>query len=135
SREDAGRTPVDFERYQTVYARMAGSVAAPTAGLHFTEFLLDKIRSSGVEVCFFTLHVGLGTFAPVKVETLEAHKMHRESYCVSEATARAINEAKSAGRRIIAAGTTTLRVVETLAQQNNGRVCAGKGATELFIYP
>ena len=135
SRKDAGRVPEDFERYQTVYARAGGSVAAPTAGLHFTESLLDKIRASGVEVCFVTLHVGLGTFAPVKVEALAAHKMHRESYSLTEATARTINEAKSAGHRIIAAGTTTLRVLESVGQQKGGRLTPGKGSTQVFIYP
>ncbi|HTL54842.1 MAG TPA: tRNA preQ1(34) S-adenosylmethionine ribosyltransferase-isomerase QueA [Candidatus Limnocylindrales bacterium] len=135
SRADAGRTPEDVERYQTIYARETGSVAAPTAGLHFTESLLAQTRSRGVEVCFLTLHLGLGTFAPVKVETLTAHKMHRESYSLSEATAGQINEAKSAGRRVVAVGTTTLRVLESVAQQNDGRLRGGKGTTQLFVYP
>jgi S-adenosylmethionine:tRNA ribosyltransferase-isomerase len=135
SRSDAGRTDEDRERYQTVYARPAGSVAAPTAGLHFTQRLLDKIRSQGVKVCFVTLHVGLGTFAPVKTETVAAHKMHCERYYLSESTARTITKAKNDGSRIIAAGTTTVRVLESIALQNGGQVCAEEGKTRIFIYP
>ena len=107
----------DRERYQTVFAQPAGSVAAPTAGLHFTESLLAEIAARGVQVCFLTLHVGFGTFAPVKAETIAAHIMHDERYELSEETARAINEAKSAGRRVIAVGTTTVRVLESVAAQ------------------
>lgn len=106
----------DAERYQTVYARVPGSVAAPTAGLHFTPELLDRIRARGVEVCFVTLHVGLGTFAPVKMERLEAHVMHPEQFEVSPASAQTINAALRDGRRVVAVGTTTVRVLETLAQ-------------------
>ncbi len=111
----------DKERYQTVFAKPAGSVAAPTAGLHFTEKLLAEIRARGVEICFVTLHVGLGTFAPVKAETLAEHIMHEERYEVSEATAKAVNTAKSEGRRVIAVGTTSVRVLESAAQFNSGR--------------
>ena len=116
-RPDAGRTERDRQRYQTVFAQAAGSVAAPTAGLHFTESLLAEIAARGVQVCFLTLHVGLGTFAPVKAETIAAHHMHEERYELGEETARAINEAKSAGRRVIAVGTTTVRVLESVAAQ------------------
>ena len=114
-RPEASRTMQDRQRYQTVFARPAGSVAAPTAGLHFTESLLAEIAARGVQVCFLTLHVGLGTFAPVKAETIAAHTMHEERYELGEETARAINEAKAAGRRVIAVGTTTARVLESLA--------------------
>jgi len=105
----------DRQRYQTVFAEDPGSVAAPTAGLHFTEALLEKIRALGVYVCSVTLHVGLGTFAPVKVERLSEHKMHEERFEISPSTARLINEAKRSGHRVIAVGTTTLRVLETVA--------------------
>jgi len=127
--------PADRERYQTVFAETAGSVAAPTAGLHFTKSLLDEIRARGVNVCFVTLHVGPGTFAPVKAETLAAHKMHAERYEVGEATARLIHEVKISGRRVIAIGTTSLRVLEAVAAQNHGKVNAGKGKTGIFIHP
>src|SRR5882724_5605512 len=106
---------LDRERYQTTFANRPGSVAAPTAGLHFTEGLLEEIRSRGIRVCFLTLHVGLGTFTPVKTETLAAHRMHEERFELDEETARLINAAKQAGHRIIAVGTTTVRVLESLA--------------------
>lgn len=125
----------DRERYQTVFAHSAGSVAAPTAGLHFTESLLNQIRSLGVEVCFVTLHVGLGTFAPVKSDTIEGHAMHEERFELSEATARAINDAKKSGRRVIAVGTTSVRVLESVAANNSGCLVAGSGRTKIFIYP
>jgi len=125
----------DQKRYQTVYAQPAGSIAAPTAGLHFTETLLEKIRAQGVTVCFLTLHVGLGTFAPVKAETLAAHKMHHERYELSTETASVINEAKRSARRVIAGGTTTVRVLESVAAQNRVRLTAGSGRTDIFIYP
>lgn len=125
----------DKSRYQTVYAQPPGSVAAPTAGLHFTAQLLDEIRARGVRVCFVTLHVGLGTFAPVKARTLAGHVMHEERYELDEATAREINEAKREGRRVIAVGTTTVRVLESVASQNNGRMVPGAGRTRIFIYP
>ncbi len=125
----------DKSRYQTVYAQPPGSVAAPTAGLHFTASLLDEIRAHGVRVCFVTLHVGLGTFAPVKTLTLTGHVMHEERYELDEATAREINEAKRDGRRVIAVGTTTVRVLESVASQNNGQLAPGAGRTRIFIYP
>jgi S-adenosylmethionine:tRNA ribosyltransferase-isomerase len=125
----------DNERYQTVYARPPGSVAAPTAGLHFTPQLLDAIHARGVEVHFVTLHVGLGTFAPVKSETLAGHVMHAERYEVSDATARAVNAAKTSGRRVIAVGTTSVRVLESVAKQHQRKVVAGRGRTSIFIYP
>lgn len=135
SREKSNDLAADKIRYQTVYAATAGSVAAPTAGLHFTESLLAEIRARGVRVCFVTLHVGLGTFAPVKADDLAGHKMHEERFELSEETARIINEAKSAGRRVVAIGTTTVRVLETVTSQNQGRLVPGRGRTRIFIYP
>jgi len=126
--ERSGERPTDRERYQTVYARADGSVAAPTAGLHFTTELLEKIRAHGTRVCFVTLHVGPGTFAPVKAERLEDHVMHQERFALSAETADAVREAKEAGHRIVATGTTTLRVLESATQ-------AGAGRTRLFIHP
>ncbi|MDW7981141.1 MAG: tRNA preQ1(34) S-adenosylmethionine ribosyltransferase-isomerase QueA [Verrucomicrobiales bacterium] len=128
-------TDEDRKRYQTVYARKNGSVAAPTAGLHFTEELLEQIRAKGVEVRFVTLHVGVGTFAPVRASKVEAHRMHSERYEISAETAEAICAAKKDGRRIIAVGTTTVRVLESVALDNGGMVRAGAGRTSLFIYP
>ncbi|MCC6820134.1 MAG: tRNA preQ1(34) S-adenosylmethionine ribosyltransferase-isomerase QueA [Verrucomicrobia subdivision 3 bacterium] len=125
----------DDQRYQTVFAEPAGSVAAPTAGLHFTETMLDDIRARGVDVQFVTLHVGLSTFAPVKAETLAEHVMHEERYEVSAATTRAVNEAKAAGRRVIAVGTTSVRVLESVAELQHGRLIAGRGRTQIFIHP
>jgi len=125
----------DLDRYQTIYAHEPGSVAAPTAGLHFTPALLGTLRRAGVQICNVTLHVGPGTFAPVKVEDLSEHVMHEERFIVSEETATRLNTAKSEGRRIIAIGTTSLRVLESLANENDGRVCAGSGRTRLFIHP
>ena len=135
ARANASRDAFDEERYQTVYAGPAGSVAAPTAGLHFTKLLLERARSRGVAVCFLTLHVGLGTFAPVKTENLAGHAMHEERYELSESTASLINDARLAGRRVIAAGTTTVRVLESVAAQHQGRLAAGTGQTRIFIYP
>jgi S-adenosylmethionine:tRNA ribosyltransferase-isomerase len=125
----------DKECYQTVFAEHAGSVAAPTAGLHFTKPLLQRIKSLGVSVQFITLHVGLGTFAPVKTETLAAHAMHEERYEITEATARAVNQARAEQRRVIAVGTTSVRVLESVAAQNGGSVVAGIGRTRIFIHP
>ena len=125
----------DCKRYQTVYAQSPGSVAAPTAGLHFTEGLLEEIRSRGIHVCFLTLHVGLGTFAPVKAENLEEHIMHEERFELSAATAERVNEAKRTNRRIIAVGTTSLRVLESVAAANEGRLVECCGRTNIFIYP
>ena len=135
NRADAASGENDRERYQTVYARQEGSVAAPTAGLHFTERILGTLRAQGVQICFVTLHVGLGTFAPVKTETLAAHKMHNERYTLTESTARIISEAKRADGRVIAAGTTTVRVLESIAAENHGKICAAQGSTHIFIYP
>jgi S-adenosylmethionine:tRNA ribosyltransferase-isomerase len=125
----------DGERYQTVFARTSGSVAAPTAGLHFTEDLLQRIREMGVEVCFVTLHVGLGTFAPVKSGALEEHVMHEERYEIDVETVKAVTRAKSAGGRVVAVGTTSLRLLESVARQAGGELVAGKGRTRIFIYP
>jgi S-adenosylmethionine:tRNA ribosyltransferase-isomerase len=135
NRSNASELERDKERYQTVFANAAGSVAAPTAGLHFTDALLEGIRERGVDVRFVTLHVGLGTFAPVKTETLSAHVMHEEKFEVNEDTARAVNEAKAAGKRVLAVGTTSVRVLESVAQQHGGRLVAGRGRTKIFIYP
>jgi len=125
----------DKDRYQTVFAKTAGSVAAPTAGLHFTERLLDEIRERGIKTQFVTLHVGFGTFAPVKADTLAAHQMHEERFEVSETTAQVVNEAKAGGRRVIAVGTTSLRVLEGIARHNAGRLVAGPGRTKIFVHP
>lgn len=124
----------DRERYQTVYAREEGSAAAPTAGLHFTPELLEKVRVKGVGIGWVLLHVGLGTFRPVKVEKLEEHQMHKEYFEVSVETAQLINSAKDNGGRVIAVGTTTTRTLESVAGED-GRIKAGKGWTEIFIYP
>ncbi len=126
--------PEDRERYQTVYARPPGSVAAPTAGLHFTPELLDRIRARDVAVQFVTLHVGLGTFAPVKAARLQDHVMHEEVFELPEATAAAVNAARTEGRRIVAVGTTSVRVLESAADPGGG-VVPGRGRTRLFIYP
>jgi len=125
----------DRQRYQTVYARSAGSVAAPTAGLHFTETQLDEVRSRGAQVCFVTLHVGLGTFAPVKTELLEEHVMHEERFRITATVAEAVNAAKRSNRRVIAVGTTTVRVLETAAARSHGRLSASEGRTGIFLYP
>ncbi len=124
----------DPERYQTVYSMVEGSAAAPTAGLHFTRKLLDKLEQKGAEIAYVTLHVGLGTFRPVKVDSIEEHTMHSEFYSVTEETAKQINDAKKNGGRIICVGTTATRVVETLADEN-GVMHAGSGDTSIFIYP
>ncbi|BDG31228.1 tRNA preQ1(34) S-adenosylmethionine ribosyltransferase-isomerase QueA [Parageobacillus thermoglucosidasius] len=125
----------DPERYQTVYAREIGSAAAPTAGLHFTEQLLDDIRAKGVHIAFITLHVGLGTFRPVNVENIEEHDMHAEFYQMTEATAQLLNETKRQGGRIIAVGTTSTRTLETIAARHDGTFVAESGWTDIFIYP
>jgi len=136
-REDDGNDQAaDRERYQTIYAQTRGSVAAPTAGLHFTTEILDRIRGRGIEIAEITLHVGLGTFQPVRVEEVEDHKLHREWYEISVEAARAINLAKAEGRRVVAVGTTTVRTLEYAAGQAGGnRVEAGRGEAEAFIYP
>ncbi|WPX09080.1 tRNA preQ1(34) S-adenosylmethionine ribosyltransferase-isomerase QueA [Anaerocellum danielii] len=124
----------NVERYQTVYSKIPGSAAAPTAGLHFTEELLERISQKGVQILYVTLHVGLGTFKPVKVENIEEHKMHEEYYEISEDVAERINEAKKLGKRVIAVGTTSCRVLESAAVEK-GLVKAQKGWTDIFIYP
>lgn len=123
----------DGTRYQTVYARESGSSAAPTAGLHFTPELLQKIRDKGVEVVKVLLHVGLGTFRPVKAENILDHKMHSEYYCVTPEAAAAVNKAKSEGRRVIAVGTTSVRTLESA--WHDGKLNAESGETSIFIYP
>ena len=135
TRDVSASTAADKERYQTVYARADGSIAAPTAGLHFTNALLAELCASGVRVCYITLHVGLGTFAPVKSATLEAHVMHEERYEVSKDTADEVNAAKSDGRRVLAVGTTSLRVLESVAAAHNGMLVAGQGSTRIFVHP
>ncbi len=120
-------------RYQTVYAKQEGSVAAPTAGLHFTRQMLEKIESKGIKVVYITLHVGLGTFRPVKVERVEEHKMHQEFYSVSPKSCQELNQALQADSRIIAVGTTSCRVLETIRKE--GGFVSGNGWTDIFIYP
>lgn len=122
------------ERYQTVYAKESGSAAAPTAGLHFTQELLNTLRQNGIEIVEILLHVGLGTFRPVKVEHIEEHEMHSEYYRVSPEAAETINRAKREGRRVIAVGTTASRTLESVGQEN-GMIQAGEGWTDIFIYP
>lgn len=124
----------DKERYQTVYSKEIGSAAAPTAGLHFTKELLKKIEEKGIEICFITLHVGLGTFRPVKVEDVTKHKMHSEFYIIRDDVAQKINKAKDEGRRIVAVGTTSIRTLESAAD-DKGYVKAKSGWTDIFIYP
>lgn len=123
----------DRERYQTVYAKHDGSVAAPTAGLHFTPELLERLRNKGVQTAFVTLHVGIGTFRPVSAEQIEDHQMHSESYLVTSEVAELVNRAKSEGRRIIAVGTTAIRTLESATRE--GKLIAGCGDTAIFIYP
>lgn len=125
---------LDFERYQTVYAKDEGSVAAPTAGLHFTKEILEKLKNKGVEIAYVTLNVGLGTFRPVKCENVLEHKMDSESFEISQETADIINNAKKAGKKLTAVGTTTVRTLETAFKQF-GEIKACQSASELFIYP
>lgn len=124
----------DKERYQTVYSKEVGSAAAPTAGLHFTRELLDLIKKKGVNIAFVTLHVGLGTFRPVKAEKVEEHIMHSEYYIMTMETAEIINSTKEKGKRVIAVGTTSNRTLETIADEN-GRVREQSGWTDIFIFP
>lgn len=124
----------DKERYQTVYSKEIGSAAAPTAGLHFTEEMLEEIKAMGVDIAYVTLHVGLGTFRPVKEDDILKHKMHSEHYHLSEETAEKINRTKAAGGRVIAVGTTSCRTLESMPLEN-GLVKAGDGYTDIFIYP
>ncbi len=143
--DDFGRVPLppyiehaadksDETRYQTVYAQTPGAVAAPTAGLHFTEDVLDALKARGIDIAFVTLHVGAGTFQPVREENLANHVMHSEWYTVSVETARKINEAKAAGRRVVSVGTTSLRAMESAATEK-GVIAAGSRDTRLFITP
>lgn len=125
---------LDFERYQTVYAKDEGSVAAPTAGLHFTKEILKKLENKGVELAYVTLNVGLGTFRPVQCENVENHKMHSETFEISEKAAKQINRAKAEGKKIVAVGTTTVRTLET-AYKKFGCIKACHDHSELFIYP
>lgn len=124
----------DPERYQTVYSRVIGSAAAPTAGLHFTEDLLEKIRAKGIRTAFVTLHVGLGTFRPVKVDSVEDHKMHSEYYDIPNESIEIINETRRNGGRIIAVGTTSCRTLES-ATDEEGNIIKKSGWTDIFIYP
>jgi len=125
----------DQSRYQTVYAKEIGSAAAPTAGLHFTKELLAKIESRGVKICYVTLHVGLGTFRPVSVDNLEDHEMHSEYYTMTQEVADTLNDTKKNGGRIISVGTTSTRVLETIASKNDGVFLESNGFTNIFIYP
>jgi S-adenosylmethionine:tRNA ribosyltransferase-isomerase len=127
-------TSADRERYQTVFARHTGALAAPTAGLHFTEEIFARLRSKGVEIASLTLHVGLGTFLPVRVDDIREHRMHQETYQIPAATAQAVNEAKREGRRVVALGTTAARTLET-AVGAGGELRAGSGESDIFIYP
>ncbi len=140
--------PADRERYQTIFARQAGAVAAPTAGLHFTARILAELRARGIEICAITLHVGLGTFQPIRTENVEDHQMQRESYVISEAAAPQLERARSRGRPILAVGTTVVRALEDAARrsaarhsdsrragQAGTRIQPGKAEAELFIYP
>ena len=124
----------DKNRYQTVYAKNEGSAAAPTAGLHFTKELMKEVEDMGVKIAHVTLHVGLGTFRPVKVDDVENHHMHSEFYVVEEDQAKMINDTKKNGGRIISVGTTSCRTLES-ATGEDGVLCAGSGWTEIFIYP
>ncbi len=124
----------DPERYQTVYSKVEGSAAAPTAGLHFDRNLLTELEANGINIAYVTLHVGLGTFRPVKAETVEEHVMHSEVYSLSEENAARLNQTKENGGRVICVGTTATRVVETLADET-GHIAAGSGETSIFIYP
>ena len=127
--------PADRERYQTVYAREPGSAAAPTAGLHFSTDLLATLAASGIEFAEVTLHVGVGTFAPVKADRIEDHVMHEERFEVPAETVDAVTRARAEGRRVVAIGTTTLRVLESVAREHEGRLVAGPGRTRIFLHP
>ncbi len=127
--------PQDRERYQTVYASRPGSAAAPTAGLHFSHEVLTRLRANGIHTAELTLHVGLGTFSPVKVDHVRDHEMHTERYDLPIATVEAIQEARRRGGRVVAIGTTSLRVLESVARQHQGRLVPGPGNTRLFLHP
>ena len=125
----------DPERYQTVYAKENGSAAAPTAGLHFTQDLLEKIEAKGVKLVYLTLHVGLGTFRPVSVDNIDEHEMHSEFYTLSEEAAQTLRDVKAAGGRVVAVGTTSIRTLETIGSKFNGEIKADSGWTNIFIKP
>jgi len=125
----------DRERYQTVYAKENGSAAAPTAGLHFTEELLDKIAAKGIKLVYLTLHVGLGTFRPVSVDNLEEHEMHSEFYTLSKEAAEILRQVKASGHRVVAVGTTSIRTLETIGSKFDGQIQADSGWTNIFIKP
>ena len=127
--------PTDRDRYQTVYATVRGSVAAPTAGLHLTDALLTRLRNRGVEVARVTLHVGYGTFEPIRVDRVEEHRVEPEPYDVPATTAATVNRALDEGRRVVAVGTTTTRTLETAARAGAGRLLAGAGVSDLYLYP
>jgi S-adenosylmethionine:tRNA ribosyltransferase-isomerase len=131
--DDLEEAQIDKQRYQTVYARNTGAVAAPTAGLHFTDSLIEQLKQNGISFAYITLHVGAGTFKPVTTENIEQHKIHRERFSIDEENARVINEAKNNGGRIIPVGTTSTRVLETVAC--NALIKADSGTTDLFIKP
>ncbi len=133
-RED---TEKDSDRYQTVYAKNTGSVAAPTAGLHFTDEILERLEEKGIDVVSVTLHVGLGTFIPVRSDIVEEHTMHTEEYEISKDTAFKINQAKKEGRKILAVGTTSVRTIESAweGSRDNGSIISGKSSTNIYIYP
>lgn len=131
---DRADTKEDAEKYQTVYAKKCGATASPTAGLHFTKELLDRLKQRGVLIVFVTLHTSYGTFAPCKVKDIEKHVMHKEYYELDEPGARTINSVKTAGGRVFSVGTTSTRVLETCAEKS-GKVFSGNGETDLFIYP
>ncbi|KRM74649.1 tRNA preQ1(34) S-adenosylmethionine ribosyltransferase-isomerase QueA [Secundilactobacillus collinoides] len=142
--EKLGETPLppyikekldDLERYQTVYARESGSAAAPTAGLHWTKALLQKVQDKGVKLVYLTLHVGLGTFRPVDEKNIDDHKMHSEFYRLSEESAKTLNEVRANGGRIVATGTTSIRTLETIGSKFNGEIKADSGWTDIFIFP
>src|SRR5699024_9463966 len=125
----------DPERYQTVYAKENGSAAAPTAGLHFTQDLLEKIEAKGIKLVYLTLHVGLGTFRPVSVDNIDEHEMHSEFYTLSEEAAQTLRDVKAAGGRVVAVGTTSIRTLETIGSKFNGEIKADSGWTNIFIKP
>jgi S-adenosylmethionine:tRNA ribosyltransferase-isomerase len=130
-----GDGSLDGERYQTVYAAETGSAAAPTAGLHFSPELLRSLEAAGIESAFITLHVGLGTFLPVRAENIEDHRMHRESYTIGEEAAFRVEKAKAEGRKIVAVGTTSVRALESAWLPAAPALCRGEGSTAIFIYP
>ena len=127
--------PADRDRYQTVFAQARGSIAAPTAGLHFTPALVDALQTRGIELTTITLHVGYGTFQPVRVDRVEDHRVEAERYAIGAAAAAAIARARADGRRVLAVGTTTTRTLESAARTPDGAIAAGRGVTDLFIYP